>query len=172
MGANEIGALVGLKTIRREIVDPAITEHKGRIVKTTGDGLLLEFASAVDAVTWVYRFRRRRRSVPRNGRPEKSPTDWWPCAEAADEPNTGREIFFRVLGRRASWRKRAGKKEILDSEHANSFVFFCRSRPSTQYVCYTYKRANVVPMQYPDHTRRSLLTLGFVLTPAVPWSAA
>jgi adenylate cyclase len=51
MGADEVGTLATLKSIRREIVDPAITEHKGRIVKTTGDGLLVEFASAVDAVT-------------------------------------------------------------------------------------------------------------------------
>lgn len=51
MGADEVGTLAALKAIRREIVDPAIAEHKGRIVKTTGDGLLGEFASAVDAVT-------------------------------------------------------------------------------------------------------------------------
>jgi len=51
MGADEVATLAGLKTIRREIVDPAITIHKGRIVKTTGDGMLVEFASAVDAVT-------------------------------------------------------------------------------------------------------------------------
>jgi TolB-like protein/class 3 adenylate cyclase/tetratricopeptide (TPR) repeat protein len=51
MGADEVGTLAALKAIRRAIVDPAIAEHKGRIVKTTGDGLLVEFASAVDAVT-------------------------------------------------------------------------------------------------------------------------
>src|SRR5689334_21846188 len=51
MGADEVGTLAALKAIRREIVDPALTAHKGRIVKTTGDGLLVEFGSAVDAVT-------------------------------------------------------------------------------------------------------------------------
>ena len=51
MGADEIGTLAALKAIRRDIVDPSLAEHKGRIVKTTGDGLLVEFASAVDAVT-------------------------------------------------------------------------------------------------------------------------
>jgi adenylate cyclase len=51
MGADEVGTLEALKAIRREVVDPAIADHKGRIVKTTGDGLLVEFASAVDAVT-------------------------------------------------------------------------------------------------------------------------
>jgi adenylate cyclase len=51
MGADERGTLEALKAHLREVVDPAITSHKGRIVKTTGDGLLVEFASAVDAVT-------------------------------------------------------------------------------------------------------------------------
>ena len=51
MGADEVGTLAALKALRREIVDPTIGDHKGRIVKTTGDGLLVEFASAVDAVT-------------------------------------------------------------------------------------------------------------------------
>ncbi|MHC2336748.1 adenylate cyclase [Bradyrhizobium sp. USDA 4454] len=51
MAADEIGTLQELKAIRRDIVDPAIGNHKGRIVKTTGDGMLVEFASAVDAVT-------------------------------------------------------------------------------------------------------------------------
>src|SRR6478736_8022692 len=51
MGADEVGTLSGLKAVRREIVDPAIAAHKGRIVKTTGDGMLVEFASAVDAVS-------------------------------------------------------------------------------------------------------------------------
>ncbi len=51
MGADEVGTLTALKAHRREVVDPAIAAHKGRIVKTTGDGMLVEFASAVDAVT-------------------------------------------------------------------------------------------------------------------------
>jgi TolB-like protein/class 3 adenylate cyclase/Tfp pilus assembly protein PilF len=50
MGADEEGTLAALKTIRRELGDPKIKEHRGRIVKTTGDGLLVEFASVVDAV--------------------------------------------------------------------------------------------------------------------------
>src|SRR5712675_1266345 len=51
MGADEVGTLTALKLHRREIVDPAIAAHNGRIVKTTGDGILVEFGSAVDAVT-------------------------------------------------------------------------------------------------------------------------
>ena len=50
MGADEVGTLAALKACRREIVDPAITQHHGRIVKTTGDGMLVEFASVFDAV--------------------------------------------------------------------------------------------------------------------------
>jgi adenylate cyclase len=50
MGADEEGTLERLKALRRELIDPTIAEHHGRIVKTTGDGLLVEFASVVDAV--------------------------------------------------------------------------------------------------------------------------
>src|SRR6201997_4086962 len=50
MGADEEGTLERLKALRRELLDPKITEHHGRLVKTTGDGLLVEFASVVDAV--------------------------------------------------------------------------------------------------------------------------
>src|SRR5215469_14300546 len=50
MGADEEGTLDRLKALRRELSDPKIKEHRGRIVKTTGDGLLIEFASVVDAV--------------------------------------------------------------------------------------------------------------------------
>ena len=50
MGGDEEGTLARLKACRRALVDPKIAEHRGRIVKTTGDGMLVEFASAVDAV--------------------------------------------------------------------------------------------------------------------------
>jgi class 3 adenylate cyclase/TolB-like protein len=50
MGADEEGTLERLKRLRRELIDPKIKEHHGRVVKTTGDGLLAEFASVVDAV--------------------------------------------------------------------------------------------------------------------------
>jgi adenylate cyclase len=49
MGANEEGTLAQLKAIRNALVDPTIAANRGRIVKTTGDGMLVEFASAVDA---------------------------------------------------------------------------------------------------------------------------
>ncbi len=50
MGADEEGTLAALRAIRHEIADLKIKEHRGRIVKTTGDGLLVEFASVVDAI--------------------------------------------------------------------------------------------------------------------------
>src|SRR5689334_22732275 len=49
-GADEEGTLERLKALRHELIDPKIAEHHGRIVKTTGDGMLVEFASVVDAV--------------------------------------------------------------------------------------------------------------------------
>ena len=50
MGVDEEGTLAALKEDRSKVFDPKIAEHRGRIVKTTGDGALVEFASAVDAV--------------------------------------------------------------------------------------------------------------------------
>jgi adenylate cyclase len=50
MGTDEEGTLERLNAHRRQLIDPKIGEHHGRIVKTTGDGLLVEFASVVDAV--------------------------------------------------------------------------------------------------------------------------
>jgi adenylate cyclase len=50
IGADEEGTLEHQKALRNELVDPRIAEHKGRLVKTTGDGLLVEFASVVDAL--------------------------------------------------------------------------------------------------------------------------
>ena len=50
MSGDEEGTLRQLKAHRKELVDPKITEHRGRVVKTTGDGMLVEFVSVVDAV--------------------------------------------------------------------------------------------------------------------------
>jgi adenylate cyclase len=53
MGVDEEGTLSLLKTYRRELLEPRIVEHGGRIVKTTGDGVLIEFASAVNALRYA-----------------------------------------------------------------------------------------------------------------------
>jgi adenylate cyclase len=50
IGADEDGTLARLRLIRRELIEPQIADHRGRIVKTTGDGILVEFASVVDAL--------------------------------------------------------------------------------------------------------------------------
>src|SRR5438309_1683133 len=65
MGTDEMGTITSLKAHRRELVDPGITEHRGRIVKTTGDGMLVEFASVVDAVSCAVHVQRG--MVRRNG---------------------------------------------------------------------------------------------------------
>jgi adenylate cyclase len=77
MGADEEGTHERLKAHRRQLIDPKISEHKGRIVKTTGDGLLVEFASVVDAVRCAAEVQR--------GMLDREP-------EATDE----RQIRFRI----------------------------------------------------------------------------
>ena len=65
MGTDEIGTLNALKEHRRERIDPTIARHNGRILKTTGDGLLVEFASVVDAVRCAVETGSRHESSPR-----------------------------------------------------------------------------------------------------------
>ena len=55
MGADEEGTLARLKALRRELIDVEIERHRGRIVKTTGDGVLVEFPSVVDALRCAIR---------------------------------------------------------------------------------------------------------------------
>src|SRR6202049_1859580 len=77
MGADEEGTLERLKAVRRQLFDPKIEEHQGRIVKTTGDGLLVEFPSVVDAMRCAAEVQR--------GMIDREP-------EATDE----RQIRFRI----------------------------------------------------------------------------
>jgi adenylate cyclase len=74
MGADEEGTLLRLNTHRREFLEPKIAEHRGRIVKRTGDGVLIEFASAVDATRCAVEIQRgmveRNASVPEDKRIE------------------------------------------------------------------------------------------------------
>ena len=58
MGADEEGTLAALKAYRREVIDLKLTEHRGRIVRIIGDGLLVEFASVVAAVRWAVEVQR------------------------------------------------------------------------------------------------------------------
>src|ERR1051326_4011070 len=50
IGLDEEGTLARLRDLRRDVIDPQVAAHRGRIVKTTGDGILVEFQSVVDAV--------------------------------------------------------------------------------------------------------------------------
>ncbi|MFI4987458.1 MAG: adenylate/guanylate cyclase domain-containing protein, partial [Alphaproteobacteria bacterium] len=72
MGVDEVGTLRALKAHRSELIDPAIAAHGGRIVKTTGDGLLVDFASVVDAVASAVAIQRgmleRNADKPKDGR--------------------------------------------------------------------------------------------------------
>jgi adenylate cyclase len=61
MGRDEAGTWARLKALQRELVRPAVAEHKGRIVKTTGDGILIEFPSVVEAVACALAVQRRMR---------------------------------------------------------------------------------------------------------------
>jgi TolB-like protein len=74
MGADEEGTLERLKALRRELLDPKIAEHRGRLVKTTGDGLLVEFGSVVDALRCAVEVQRemagRNAGVPPDNRIE------------------------------------------------------------------------------------------------------
>ena len=74
MGVDEEGTLARLKAVRKALVDPTIASHRGRIVKTTGDGMLIEFASAVDAVRGAVEVQRvmaeQNTSVPQDERIE------------------------------------------------------------------------------------------------------
>ncbi|HEV7601806.1 MAG TPA: adenylate/guanylate cyclase domain-containing protein [Bradyrhizobium sp.] len=74
MGVDEEGTLARLKAARKSLVDPTIASHRGRIVKTTGDGMLVEFASAVDAIRGAVEVQRsmaeQNASVPQDQRIE------------------------------------------------------------------------------------------------------
>ena len=74
MGFDEEGTLAALKACRREFLDSKVTEHRGRIVKTTGDGALVEFASAVDATRCAMEIQRamaeRNAAIPEDRRVE------------------------------------------------------------------------------------------------------
>ena len=72
IGADEGGTLERLRALRRELLDPKIAEHRGRLVKTTGDGLLVEFGSVVDTLRCAVDVQRemagRNTSVPPDNR--------------------------------------------------------------------------------------------------------
>ena len=84
MGMDEAGTLSRLNALRRELIDPAIAGHSGRIVKLRGDGALVEFASAGDAVACAIEIQRqlREHDAPPNN----------------DGMHKGRGLSFRLRG--------------------------------------------------------------------------
>jgi adenylate cyclase len=92
MGADEEGTLERLKALRRELVDSKIAEHHGRIVKTTGDGLLVEFASVVDTVRCAVEVQQG--MVERNGEvPPERRIEFRIGINLGDIIREGRDIF-------------------------------------------------------------------------------
>ena len=92
MGVDEEGTLSALKELRRELADPKIKEHRGRIVKTTGDGLLVEFASVVDAVRCAVEVQRE--MAERNaGVPEERRIEFRIGINLGDIIKDGRDIY-------------------------------------------------------------------------------
>ena len=87
IGTDEEGTLNRLRSIRVEIIDPKITEHRGRIVKTTGDGLLTEFSSVVDALR-----------VPPNG------SKGWPNGTRRYRPTTASNSVPAFTKATSLWR--------------------------------------------------------------------
>ena len=69
IGADETGTLARLATLRRDIVDHAIARHAGRLFKETGDGFLVEFTSAVQAVTCAMEIQKQVEAKAGEGQP-------------------------------------------------------------------------------------------------------
>ena len=63
IGRDEAGTLAKLAALKHEVIEPAISKHSGRLFKSVGDGFLVEFASAVQAVTCAGRNPERRSSA-------------------------------------------------------------------------------------------------------------
>ena len=114
MGADEEGTLAALKELRRGLADPKIKEHRGRIVKTTGDGLLVEFASVVDAVRCAVEVQHE--MAERNvGVPDERRIQFRIGINLGDTPRTGATSTAMVLtSRRDSklWPSLAGSASI------------------------------------------------------------
>jgi class 3 adenylate cyclase len=103
MGADEEGTLNRLKAHRRELVDPKIREHHGRIVKTTGDGMLVEFSSVVDAVRCAVEIQRA--MVDRNAEvPEDKRTTFRIGINLGDVIADGGDISATVSTSPRGWR--------------------------------------------------------------------
>ena len=128
MGRDEEATLAQLKSIRKALVDPAIDEHHGRIVKTTGDGMLVEFASAVERLVAPQKFARdgsaeRRLTAGCQNRISRRHSRWrhyrrrerhfWRCCQhscaSGRNRGAGRRLHFR---RRPTSNPRQGRYRL------------------------------------------------------------
>jgi TolB-like protein len=90
MGAAEEGTLARLNALRATLIDPVIAAHHGRIVKTTGDGMLIEFASVVDAMRCAIRWQT---AMAERAQPAQSRIDWRIGVNLGDVIIDGDDIF-------------------------------------------------------------------------------
>jgi len=106
MGANESGTLAALDTLRTDFINPKVSEHQGRTVKLTGDGMLVEFPSVVNAVACATELQRgiRKRNA---GVPQDQRIEFRMGVNLGDEIVEGGDIF----GDGAMWR-RASKASL------------------------------------------------------------
>jgi class 3 adenylate cyclase len=128
MGADEEGTHERLRTHFRELIDPKIEEHRGRVVKNTGDGLLAEFASVVDAVRRAVEVRRgmidRELDIPRG----------------ASHPVSHRGKPWRCHRRERRYFRRRG--EYCGPARRSSIgVDLTVTRASSSHLCRTARRA-------------------------------
>jgi class 3 adenylate cyclase len=120
MGSDEMGTLTSLKSHRRALVDPAIAEHRGRIVKTPGDGMLVEFASVVDAVACAVKVQRS--MVGRNADvPEDKQIIFRIGINVGDIIIDGDDILAMASISRRGWKR-----------YANPAASASRGRPTTR----------------------------------------
>ena len=107
MGLDEAGTLSRLNALRRELVDPTIAAHAGRIVKLMGDGALVEFASAVDAVACAIEIQRQLRERDAGGS-EANPINSGSASMSATSLSRARTSLATALI------SRHGSRELLN----------------------------------------------------------
>jgi hypothetical protein len=123
IGADEEGTLARLKAHRRELIDPKIAEHRGRIVKTTGDGVLVEFASPVEAVRCAGEIqkavREREGSLPSRRRTVKRTRGAGVLPDCVRDPVPGRRPV--IAGATRLLLRRKSKRATLISNHTRTW---------------------------------------------------
>jgi hypothetical protein len=110
IGADEGGTLERLRAARRDLLDPKIAEHRGRLVKTTGDGLLIEFGSVVDALRCAVDVQRemtgRNTGIPPDGRIEfRIGINMGDAIERSQYQRFTCRLFARSLTSSHTWRR-------------------------------------------------------------------